>query len=110
MFEYLVHIVNSVSGWVVTQVHVTADTDDEAIDKAFVKFGLPKPDVNDAIKAIPQIIGDAAVDDAKEAVATVEKDVVAEPAVPVETDAEKAAAAFIAQLPADVLAAIKAKA
>lgn len=108
--KYLVHIVNAVSGWVVTQVHVIAGDDETAIDKALESFGLPKPDVHDAIKCIPQVIGTVADEAEQTAVQAVESEPVPETIPEAISEAERVAAAVLASLPADVIAAIKAKA
>jgi hypothetical protein len=109
VFRFLVHIVNPVSGWVVTQVHVIAEDAETAIGKALTAFGLNESDVSQTLKVIPQVIG-TVVDDEKSVVEQEAETVEAEPVTPavVETEAESTAAKVLASLPADVLAAVEA--
>lgn len=111
--KFIVHFVNPVSGWVTTIVHVVEADADSAVSAALVKFGLKPEDLGQTLKAIPQDLGPVAEavgeDAVKEAEAVVEEHPVT--SIPeAESDAVAAANAILANLPADVLAAIKAAA
>lgn len=112
--NFLVHIRDAVSGWVVSQVHVVANDADEAAVKAAAKFGLPMPTGTDPVKLIAQDLGAAEQDIVAPAVKEVTSEAeqaaapVIEEAKPVLTEAEQVAAQLLKSLPADVLAALKA--
>jgi hypothetical protein len=104
--RFLVHIVNPVSGWVVTQVHVIEKDADAAVKTALEKFGVSAGELGQTLKAIPQALGTVIDNDEETAV----QDAVSEgtkAAEPVLTEAEQAAAKLMASLPADVLAILK---
>jgi uncharacterized protein YfcZ (UPF0381/DUF406 family) len=104
--QFLVHIVNPVSGWVVTQVHVIEKDEEAAIRAALEKFGISASEIGQTLKAIPQALG-TVIDNEEE---TAIQDAVSEgtkAAEPVLTEAEQAAAKLMASLPAEVLAALR---
>lgn len=109
MKEYLVHIVNHVSNWVVTQVHTIAANDSDAVSQACAAFGIPVPDEkdgNEALRVIPQVLKEVADDTVKTTEAAVEAEPLPVTVPEVLTEAEQVAARVIAALPPDVLAAI----
>jgi hypothetical protein len=106
--EILVHLVNPVSGWVTTVVHVVSEDAESAVDAALKSFGLTREDLGQTLKAIPQIIGEVADEEVKTAESVVESEPVPVTVPAAVTEAETTAARVLAALPPDVAAAIKA--
>jgi division protein CdvB (Snf7/Vps24/ESCRT-III family) len=104
--RFLVHIVNPVSGWVVTQVHVIEKDADTAVKSALENFGVSPDEIGQTLKAIPQAIG-TVIDNEEQTAVQVAVSEGTKAAEPVLTEAEQAAAKLMASLPADVLAILK---
>jgi hypothetical protein len=106
-FNFLVHLVNPVSGWVVTQVHTIAEDAEEAVSNACAKFGVNETELGQTLKAIPQVLGTAVEEEKPVAEQAIAAEPVPESVPQAVSEAEEVAAKVLAQLPPDVLAAIK---